>query len=33
MNMTRHDFRSLVMLVLGLVCGGVTAFGMHLFPA
>ena len=27
--MTRHDFRSLTMLLIGLVCGGFAALGMH----
>jgi hypothetical protein len=27
--MTRHDLRSLTMLVLGLVCGGFAALGLH----
>jgi len=31
--MTRHDLRSLTMLLLGLACGGLAALGMHQFPA
>ena len=30
--MMRHNFRSLTMLVLGLVCGGFAAIGLHHFP-
>jgi hypothetical protein len=29
MSMTRHDLRSFCMLALGLLCGGVTALGLH----
>jgi hypothetical protein len=29
--MTRHDFRSLTMLVIGLACGGFAALGVHHF--
>ena len=31
--MTRHDFRSLTMLLVGLACGGFAALGMHHFVA
>jgi hypothetical protein len=31
--MTRHDLRSLTMLLLGLACGGLAALGVHHFPA
>ena len=27
--MTRHDLRSLTMLLIGLVCGGFAALGVH----
>jgi hypothetical protein len=27
--MTRHDLRSLTMLLIGLACGGFAAFGFH----
>jgi hypothetical protein len=30
--MTRHDVRSLTMLLAGLVCGGFAALGLHHFP-
>jgi hypothetical protein len=33
MNMTRHDLRSLTMLLMGLACGGFAAFGLHHFSA
>jgi len=29
--MTRHDFRSLTMLALGLICGGFAAIGLRHF--
>jgi hypothetical protein len=29
--MTRHDLRSLTMLVFGLICGGFAALGLHHF--
>jgi hypothetical protein len=29
MNMTRHDFRSLSMVLMGLACGGFAALGLH----
>jgi len=29
--MTRHDFRSLTLLLIGLACGGFAALGMHHF--
>jgi hypothetical protein len=29
--MTRHDFRSLTMLFLGLICGSFAALGLHHF--
>jgi len=31
--MTRHDLRSLMMLFVGLVCGGFSALGLHHFQA
>jgi hypothetical protein len=27
--MTRHDLRSLTMLLIGLACGGFAAMGLH----
>jgi hypothetical protein len=31
--MTRHDLRSLTMLLIGLACGGFAALGMQHFSA
>jgi hypothetical protein len=31
--MTRHDLRSLAMVLIGLASGGLAALGLHHFPA
>jgi hypothetical protein len=33
LNMTRHDLRTLTMMLMGLACGGVAALGLHHFAA